>query len=108
MNGAPFSWRGLQCELQASPYLDLADDLSTQRGLVAAAMAILDRMSGDTGNVSWTPARMSTRRTAALASQALHGPPVIDGGQLVKAAPEPSQPRPGGAAVAVPALEIIW
>lgn len=100
MTGAPFSWKALQRELQASAYLDPADDLSTQRGLVATAMAILDRMSGDLGHVSWQPLRISEKK--ARMQDALAGETPDGRYAVAKPEPQPSSPRPGGAAVAVP------
>jgi hypothetical protein len=40
-----FSWKALQTELSTSSYLLPDDDLSSQRGIIATAIAIADRMT---------------------------------------------------------------
>ena len=58
-----FSWKNLQAELSTSSYLDASDDLSTQRGLIAAAIPIADRMSNseEMREVTWKPVRLSLK-----------------------------------------------
>ena len=50
-----------QQELLNSPYLEASDDVKTQRGIVATAMAIVDRMSNSEKmrEVTWKPARVA-------------------------------------------------
>ena len=50
-----------QQELLNSPYLEAGDDVKTQRGIVATAMAIVDRMSNSEKmrEVTWKPARVA-------------------------------------------------
>jgi hypothetical protein len=105
-----FSWRALRDQLAQSVYLMPENDLATQRGIVATAMAIAERMSDDTRHVSWMPVRILAKREArAKAYRPSSAPSAMDGGALVKADPRPSQPRPGGTAVAVPVpVEIGW
>jgi hypothetical protein len=40
-----FSWKALQAELSTSSYLLPDDDITSQRGIIATAMAIADRMT---------------------------------------------------------------
>ena len=56
-----FSWKALQSELSNSPYLMPDDDIKTQRGLIATASAILERMANsvEMREVSWKPVRLS-------------------------------------------------
>ena len=107
MNG--FSWKALCDQLSTSRYLQPGDDLSSQRGLVATAAAIAERMSDDARHFPWVPARLvaaRARRVEPFSPQGLNGS--THGGQLVTApVPPPRAPRPGGAAVPLPALRVL-
>src|SRR5215831_16051900 len=96
-----FTWKALQSELATSPYLLPGDDISTQRGLVATSVAILQRMSDDTRHCTWTPERLWGRRTPEKPAHASSSEPATDlpGGALVSPAASPRAPRPGGFAV---------
>jgi len=52
-----FSWKALQAELSASPYLSPEDDILSQRGIIATAMAIMDKMTNSEvlREVTWKP-----------------------------------------------------
>lgn len=91
MSGAPFSWKALQAELAASAYLEPTDDVSTQRGLVATAIAITERMLRYGCNV---PVRPVPLEAVAVDLEALE--------QAVTPAPSPSSDPPGEAAVQPP------
>ena len=81
------NWGHLTRVLLASPWLEPSDDLSTPEGMVAASIAILDRMANGERlrEVSWRPVRMQSSVHAAV--------PVL-------AAPKPS--GDGGAVIPVP------
>jgi hypothetical protein len=113
----PFSWRNLQVCLRTSPYVLASDDLTTQRGLVATAAAILERQAislARATHVSWTPQAVIDRRVARQCPTSPRGvaqdaPPPAgpSGGSLIeKRPPAPSQPRPGGSAVRIPLPEV--
>jgi len=108
MTAPAFSWRALQAELAASPYLLPDDDLSTQRGIVATAVAITQRMSDDYRHLSWQPARLWARPAPEKPVDAPSAPEAPEGPGGCKVAPAalPRVPRPGGAAVMVP--EIVF
>jgi len=98
------NWAALRNELQASTYLEPEDDLTTQRGIVATALAIVERMSVETRDVSWRPYRLLQKVTET--------PLTLDGSQgadkpgnaPVPVAPTPRKPQPGGMAVDLPRL----
>ncbi len=109
-------WRALQAQLAASPWLDASDDLSTQRGIVAASIAVLDRMSNGEGlrKVSWTTGRTLAKADAKLAwlMDVVPVPPAAspsgNPSQKVDAPlPPPRKPFPGGAAVAQPEPRVV-
>ena len=58
-----FSWKNLQAELSASVYLSPEDDILSQRGIIATAMAIMDRMTNSEvlREVTWKPVRLSLK-----------------------------------------------
>jgi hypothetical protein len=58
-----FSWKALQSELSNSPYLMPEDDILSQRGIIATAQAILDRMTNSENlrEVTWKPVRLSMK-----------------------------------------------
>lgn len=93
------NWKALRDELAASSYLDPADDLTTQRGIVATALAIVERMSDELREVSWKPVR--------LLEKAASKPLTLDAGQgadkpgnaPVRAVPPPRKPAPSGMVV---------
>ncbi len=92
-------WKALRDELAASSYLDPADDLTTQRGIVATALAIVERMSDELREVSWRPVRLQEKAPVKPLTPA----PALAGGQPgnapVLAVPTPRKPTPGGMAV---------
>lgn len=99
-----FSWHALRDQLARSTYLDPSDDLSSQRGLVATAAAIAERMSDSIRDVSWTPVRILERRLprATPALPVASSPPAGPGrGALIEQRPLPSLRPPGGIAVEV-------
>lgn len=91
-------WKALRDELARSEWLDASDDLTTQRGIVVAALAIVDRMSNSEAlrEVSWRPVRL-----VAVSSQEGHRrnlPKGVDGGASVqKPVAAPRAPMPGPA-----------
>lgn len=99
-------WKALRAQLAVSDFLEPGDDLTTQRGIIATAIAITERMSftDRMHHVSWQPVRLRSplqapEKAVETPKPAAGGP----GGLLVKASPEPRLPQPGGAAVKVPA-----
>lgn len=103
---SPFNWQALQAQLRASPWLEPTDDTSSQRGLIATAQAIIDRMSNSEHmrEVSWQPARLANRLPRPVASLPSGEPPALGSGttRVERPLPAPRGPLPGGAAVAVP------
>lgn len=105
-----FSWKALAATLAQSDYLQPGDDLSTQRGIVATAAAIAERMSycDRMHHVTWKPVRLqeaSQAPTVALdASKSSPGP---GGFKIAQPAPTPSLPPSDGAAEALPAPEML-
>src|SRR6516162_1006321 len=97
-----FSWKNLQTELSRSPWLMPEDDITTQRGIVAASIAILDRMSNGERlrEVTWTPVRRLTPpEPPRPAPTEATGEPFA---KVPTPTPPPRTPRPGGAAVKIP------
>lgn len=105
-NSAPsFSWSALREVCASSAFILPSDDLSTRRGIIAAAAAITDRMfDGERlREVSWRPARLRDKDAPALAldtipaaPQPTPAPSDDDGGMKVLApAPKPRKPPPG-------------
>lgn len=103
---SPFNWQALQTQLRASPWLEPTDDTNSQRGLIATAQAIIDRMSNSEQlrHVSWQPARLATRLPKPVASLPAGEPPTLGSGatRVERPLPAPRGPLPGGIAVAVP------
>lgn len=101
----------LTYELAQSEFLTRDDDLSTPEGVIAAAIAIVDRMSSEVRS-TWRPVRLLAPLAPAPSKPAdAPAPSGGPGGQLVaKPAPAPRAPRPGGAAVRIPApvAEIVF
>ncbi len=91
-------WKALRDELATSSYLDPSDDLTTQRGIVATSIAILDRMSNELREVSWRPVRLLKPASApvVLAPYQGSGKP---GNAPVRLVTTPRKPAPGGIAV---------
>jgi len=104
-----FSWKALQAQLRQSEYLLPTDDVSSQRGIIATSAAILERIAianaRETGG-TWTPQHVIERRIGRparpVAPGAVCGAGPAGGALIVKKPPAPSQPRPGGSAVAIP------
>jgi hypothetical protein len=107
-----FSWKKLKTELSNSDYLLPADDLSSQRGIIAAAEAILDRMANGERlrEVSWDGLASKRRKAVATASNGKggngkdgSGGAKPSGNSLVlNPAPKPVLPGPTGNAVKIP------
>ncbi len=93
------NWSALRDELQASSYLDPEDDLTTQRGIVATALAIVERMSIETREVSWRPYRLLEKAAGKPLALDGSGPTDRPGNAPVRAVPVPHKPQPGGMAV---------
>lgn len=95
-----FTWKGLRDELTASAWLDVSDDLTTQRGLIATAEAIVERMSDETRHVSWRPVRLATASVKEGRGRDLPGSG--DGGAIVEkpsVAPRAPSPAPAYAEI---------
>lgn len=103
---SPFNWQALQTQLRASPWLEPTDDTNSQRGLIATAQAIINRMSNSERmrEVSWQPARLAKGLPKAVASLPSGEPPTLGSGatRVERPLPAPRGPLPGGVAVAVP------
>lgn len=102
-------WKALRAQLAVSDYLEPGDDLTTQRGIIATATAILDRMSFSDRmhHVTWKPVRLQAplqapQKPVDEPKTASGGP----GGLLVKTSPEPRLPPGGGIALRVPVPEV--
>lgn len=104
-NSAPsFSWSALREVCASSAFILPSDDLSTRRGIIAAAAAITDRMfDGERlREVSWRPARLRDKDAPAPALDTIPAAapqpapaPSDDGGMKVLApAPKPRKPSP--------------
>lgn len=89
-----FNWKNLRTNLAKSAYIQPADDLSTQRGIVAAAIAILDRMSNceRMREVTWKPLRLVAKETAAPAPKPSPKPGDDRGLKIVNPHPLPVMP----------------
>lgn len=100
-----FTWKSLQAELSVSPFLEAEDDLNTQRGLIATAAAIVDRMSNSENMraVTWKPYRLIQKEAATLV---LDEPPVSEpkpgSGNALVENPVPLPPLPGPAPAYAP------
>ena len=58
-----FSWKALRAVVLESPFYDPGtDSVATQRDIIAASVAIADRMTIAVREVSWTPVRILERR----------------------------------------------
>jgi hypothetical protein len=93
------NWKALRDELAASSYLDPEDDLTTQRGIVATALAIVERMSGELREVSWRPVRLLEKTAAKPLSLDDRKGADKPGNAPVRSTPMPRKPAPGGIAV---------
>lgn len=109
-----FSWKALQAQLAQSEFLRPGDDLGSQRGLIATSAAILERMAIANARAThgtWTPERVlyakMPRQPRSEPAQAVCGAGPTGGALIVKKPPAPSQPRPGGFAVAIPDREPV-
>ncbi len=93
-----FSWNALRDQLATSSFLDSSDDLTTHCGIIAAAGAILARMTDGERmrEVTWKPIRLTTPISGPPVSVSTGGDP--DKGLPVKPSPQPALPRPGGMA----------
>ena len=99
------NWFALRNELAASAYLLETDRLTSERDLVATALAIVERMSVETREVSWRPMRLLT----GAANSATEGggnatganavPPSASGNAPVRLVTTPRKPAPGGIAL---------
>lgn len=100
-------WRALRDQLAASAFIDPADDLLTQRGLVATAVAITERMADRHFPLAERQAHLAARIEANKPAPAAPALPVaarapddpIGGNAVAKPVPAPRAPRPGGNAV---------
>lgn len=112
----PFSWKALQMQLRASCYICPGDDTTTQRGLIATAAAIIERMSLDVREVTWTPQRVLDQRARTahvviIGFDPGHETPAqdCDGGALVlNPVPPPNKPRGGLAASRQKEEALAW
>jgi hypothetical protein len=89
-----FSWKKLADTLAQSDYLDATDDLTTQRGVIAASVAILNRMlmSERLNDVSWTPERLRDKSASTYRAPPSPAPATDDGLKVFGAVPSPVLP----------------
>jgi hypothetical protein len=93
-----FSWKALRDQLAVSSYLMPDDDITSQRGLIATAIAIADRMtcSPEMREVTWKPVRLTVKPVSLpLESSVVTVKPVNDddkGVKVVSAKPLPRKP----------------
>ncbi len=92
------NWSALRNELAASAYLLETDRLTSERDLVATALAIVERMSVETREVSWRPYRLLKAPEKPFTPDAgkPSGPP---GNAPVRLVTTPRKPAPGGIAL---------
>lgn len=100
-------WKALRAQLAVSDFLEPGDDLTTQRGIIATAVAISERMFYSVPG-TWTPSRLrdKARQAPALALDASEPTEGPAGGLKVQASPEPRLPPGGGIALRVPVPEV--
>ncbi len=92
------NWSALRDELAASAYLEPEDDLTTQRGIVATALAIVERMSIETREISWRPYRLLEKAAGKPLPPAAMPDTDKPGNAPVRAVLTPRKPTPGGIA----------
>jgi hypothetical protein len=95
-------WKALRAELATSEFFEKGDDLSTQRGIVATAIAILDRMSNSERlrEVSWRPVRLVGKVAPTVPN--LSAPATEKGNDPILVKTTPRKPAPGGIALSLP------
>ncbi len=93
------NWFALRNELAASAYLLETDRLASERDLVATALAIVERMSVETREVSWRPVRLLQKPASApVAPDPCQGSGK-PGNAPVRLVTTPRKPAPGGIAL---------
>lgn len=103
MTTTTFSWKKLRDELAMSEYLSPEDDLRSQRGVVAAATAIMERMSNSERmrEVTWQPVRLATAATLVIPLPEVKPKPKPKGkngnARVTNPTPVPVLPGPAGA-----------
>jgi hypothetical protein len=76
-----FSWKALRDQLAVSSYLMPDDDITSQRGLIATAIAIAERMSNseNTREVTWKPVRLTLKPVSVTLDSSVVTPkPSVD------------------------------
>ena len=108
-----FSWKNLQAELSASVYLSPEDDILSQRGIIATAMAIADRMTNSEvlREVTWKPVRLSLKSNEVSIVSTKDPLKPVDsndkGLKVLSAKPLPRKPL-SPVAVKLPCATITW
>jgi hypothetical protein len=102
-----FAWTVLRSQLLAHSerWLEPNDDMNTEQGVIAAAIAVLDRMSNSEAlrEVSWRPVRLLVPTASPSAPQATPAGGGNPSAPVLSPVPAPRAPSPAPAYA-----EIAW